>query len=85
MKIVGIELIMSEYVTDPDFSEIFALCSHHAVKDFHLHNGFLFKGSRLCIPRNSLRTQLIQELHEGSLAGHFGADKTSALMKQYYF
>ncbi|KAK6114742.1 hypothetical protein DH2020_007011 [Rehmannia glutinosa] len=40
--------------------------------DFLLHNGFLFKGTQLCIPDSSLRLKLIGELHG---AGHVGRDR----------
>ena len=45
----------------------------------------LFKGIQLCIPRSSMRLNLIKEMHSGGLAGHFGIDKTLSLLKEKYY
>ena len=45
----------------------------------------LFKGIRLCIPRSSMRLNLIKEKHSGGLAEHFGIDKTLSLLKEKYY
>jgi hypothetical protein len=38
----------------------------------------LFKGNQLCIPKFSMRHNLLKEKHSGGLAGHFSHDKTFA-------
>ncbi|XP_057948237.1 uncharacterized protein LOC131143894 [Malania oleifera] len=53
--------------------------------DFVIHDGFLFKGTRLCIPSTSLRDQLIEELHARGTAGHFGKDKTIAMVEDKFY
>ena len=50
-----------------------------------LQEGLLFKDSKLCIPTCSMRDNLIQEKHSGGLSGHFGQDKTFALVSNFYF
>ena len=45
----------------------------------------LFKGNQLCIPRSSMWENLIKEKHSGGLAGHFGRDKTIALVAENYY
>ena len=50
-----------------------------------LQEGLLFKDSKLCIPRYLMRGNLIQEKHSGGLSGHFGQDKTFALVSKYFF
>lgn len=37
------------------------------------------------MPRSSLRENLIQEKHNGSLSGHFGVNKTQELVQRYYY
>lgn len=39
----------------------------------------------MCIPNSSMRENLIKEKHSGGLAGHFGIDKTVALVSEQYF
>nr|GEV75917.1 RNA-directed DNA polymerase [Tanacetum cinerariifolium] len=48
-------------------------------------DGYLFKSVRLCIPLCSLREAIILEGHAGGLAGHFGRDKTLALLREQFY
>ena len=50
-----------------------------------IQDGMLFKGSQLCIPRSSMRENLIKEKHNGEMVGHFGQDKTIAIISEHYF
>lgn len=52
---------------------------------FKLQDGFLFKYNRLCIPKTSLRLQLISETHARGLAGHFGRDKAVAQLENNFY
>ena len=45
----------------------------------------LFKGIQLCIPRSSMRLNLIKEKNSGGLARHFGIDNTLRLLKEKYY
>jgi hypothetical protein len=40
-----------------------------------IQDGLLFKGNQLCIPKFSMRENLLKEKHSGGLAKHFGHDK----------
>lgn len=51
---------------------------------FAVHDGYLFRGNQLCIPEGSLHEQIIRQLHGGGL-GHFGKDKTLAMVADCYF
>ncbi|GJX89038.1 RNA-directed DNA polymerase [Tanacetum coccineum] len=54
-------------------------------KQFSKLDGYLFKGARLCIPLCSLREAIVLEGHAGGLAGHFGCDKTLALLREQFY
>jgi len=36
-----------------------------------MHNGYLFKEKRLCMPKCSIRDLLVKEAHDDGLMGHF--------------
>ena len=50
--------------------------------DNFIQEGFLFKNHQLCIPRETLGENLIRELHNGGLSGHFGVEKTRVLVEK---
>ena len=52
--------------------------------DFSLHDGYLFKGTRLFLPDTSLREQVIWELNSGGAAGHFGIDKMIVMIEHHF-
>ena len=52
---------------------------------FMIKDNMLFKGSQLCIPRSSMRENLIEEKDSGGLAGNFVRDKTIALVAENYY
>ena len=52
---------------------------------FCIQQGFLFKENRLCIPKTNLRQLLVKEVHEGSLRGHFGIQKTLDMLSQHFY
>ena len=76
---------------DEDFSHIYKVYKefknniHGEFFDYTLKNDLLFKGSQLCVPRGSMRENLIQEKHNGALSGHFGVKKTQVLITRFYF
>ncbi|XP_071678893.1 uncharacterized protein [Lolium perenne] len=49
------------------------------------HDGYLFKANKICIPESSLRKLLLQESHGGGLMGHFGREKTYAMLSTHYY
>ena len=81
---IGFEVVKDLYQNDADFGAIWAACSKGSIDHFSQQNGFLFKGNRLCIPQGSLKESIIREAHGGGLAGHFGRDKTLALVQEHF-
>jgi hypothetical protein len=53
--------------------------------EYMIQEGLLFRGNQLCIPKCSMRENLLKEKHSGGLAGHFGHDKTFAKLNESYF
>ena len=84
INVLGLDEIKDLYASDPTFGSIFAKCScDKGFDDFYLHKGFLFKANKLCIPESSLRLLLLKESHGGGLMGHFGRDKTYAMLSTH--
>ncbi|WZZ15735.1 hypothetical protein YC2023_108824 [Brassica napus] len=84
-KIMGFEHIKESYATDLDFNEVFRNTEKGAFGAYYQHEGFLFKGKRLCIPKGAMRELLVREAHGGGLMGHFGRDKTLSVLTEHFF
>ena len=82
---LGFEGLKELYNDDLDFGNAWKDCSKGSINHFLKQEGFLFKDNRLCIPQCSLRRAIIQEAHGGGLAGHFGRDKTLALVQENFY
>ncbi|XP_026438976.1 uncharacterized protein LOC113337524 [Papaver somniferum] len=84
---LAFDFVKDLYSEDKDFQKLWEKCrsSTGSVDDFLIQEGFIFKGNCLCILQCSLRLHLIQELHGSGLGGHFGRDKTIALVEEHYF
>lgn len=62
-KVLGLENLKELYAADCDFAEPFACCSHGKGWDkFHIHDVFLFRANKLCIPDSSVRLFLVSTL-----------------------
>jgi hypothetical protein len=91
VEVVSLKCIKTLYEKYADLLEAWKACKEPwsldrtPYLDYHIQHGFLFKNQRLCIPRSSIRLNLIKELHSGGLGGHFGMDKTIALVNYMYF
>ncbi|GJT93741.1 RNA-directed DNA polymerase [Tanacetum coccineum] len=84
IRVQGFDSFRGLYCDDPDFREIWSKCDNGPFQQFSKLDGYLFKGARLCIPLCSLREAIILEGHAGGLAGHFGRDKTLALLREQF-
>ena len=85
-KLLGFAYIKDLYALDEDFGSVYNACLDRPLDKFYIHDGFLFRDNRLCVPRLSLRELLIREAHGGGLMGHFGVFKTlHVLMDRFYW
>lgn len=91
LRSVGIDSLKKMYKDDKDLKEIYEVYaqffdSYHAnFPEFLLQQGLLFKGSQFCVPKCSMKENIIKEKHSGSLGGHFALDKTLEQVKRFYF
>ena len=79
------------YAQDFDFQETYEACKSPVQYDrgkwteFMIQDGLLFRNNQLCIPKCSMRENLIREKHSGGLVGHFGHDKTFKQLQHFYY
>ena len=91
VEVVGFDELKNLYQEDPNFAKAWKACKEPVTVDrtkwldYLIQDGMLFKGSQLCIPRSSMRENLIKEKHSGGMAGHFGRDKTIAILRNIIF
>jgi hypothetical protein len=79
-------LILQEalYCDDLDFKEAYESCANPVLRDkiqwteYMIQEGLLFKGNRLCIPKCSMRDNLLKENHSGGLLD------ISAMIKHFH-
>ncbi|GJT56285.1 transposon ty3-I gag-pol polyprotein [Tanacetum coccineum] len=85
-EVVGFDSIKELYLSDEDFGNIWMdLETKQHQGEFILLDGYLFKGNHLCIPKTSLRSQLIKEVHAGRLSAYLGRDKTIASVESRFY
>ncbi|GJW01004.1 RNA-directed DNA polymerase [Tanacetum coccineum] len=85
IRVQGFDSFRELYCDDPDFREIWSKYDNGPFQQFFKIDGYLFKGARLFIPPCSLREAIVLEGHAGGLAGHFGRDKTLALLREQFY
>ena len=83
-KVLGLESIKTLYAGDTDFKEPFSNCIAGKGWDkFYMHDAFLFRTNKLCIPACSICNVLLQEAHAGGLPSHFGVKKTLDMLSDH--
>ena len=79
------------YNGDPDFKEAYEACTNPVLRDrsqwieYMIQEGLMFKGNQLCIPKCSMRDNLLKEKSSGGLARHFNHDKTFTQLRISYY
>jgi len=85
--VIGFERLIEDYESCPDFSFIFHSFQGDQLirsKEYVLHNGYLFRGTRLCLPATLMRLSDLEDAI-GGIPGHFGRDKTIALVEDRFY
>jgi hypothetical protein len=54
------------------------------VDNFYLQDGLLCRLGHICVP-SSERAKLIWEAHYNQVAGHFGIEKTVAMLYKHFY
>nr|GEX13925.1 RNA-directed DNA polymerase [Tanacetum cinerariifolium] len=85
IRVQGFNSFRGLYCDDLDFRETWSKCDNGPFQQFSKLDGYWFKGVRLCILLCSLREAIVLEGHAGGLAGHFGRDKTLALLHEQFY
>jgi hypothetical protein len=91
VKTLGFDILKEMYRDDSDFKDSYEANENPFLRDrrqwieYLIQDGLLFKGNQLCIPKISMRENLLKEKHSGGLAGHFGHDKTFTQLNNLYY
>jgi hypothetical protein len=91
VRTLGFDDLRDMYADDPDFQEAYEAAENLVLRDrspwieYMIQEGLLFRGNQLCIPKCSMRENLLKEKHNGGLAGHFGHDKKFVKLNESYF
>jgi len=73
------------YKSDPEFGHTYqTLLEGHHVPNFHLQHALLCHLGHLSIP-SSERAKMICEAHYSQTVGHFGVEKTVAILQKYFY
>jgi hypothetical protein len=73
------------YETDHDFSTTYQMLGENSVvANFHLQDGLLCRLGHLCVPLSE-HVKMIWESHYGRVPGHFGIEKTVAVLQKHFY
>jgi len=64
---------------------LYESCKQRPKRDYLLEDGYLLKGTRLCVLRCGTKELLIREVYKGALASHYEENKITPMLKEHYF
>jgi hypothetical protein len=88
---LGFDDLRDMYADDQDFKEAYEAAKNLVLGDwsqwmeYMIQEGLFFIGNQLCIPKCSMRENLLKEKHSVGLVGHFGHEKTFTKLNESYF
>jgi hypothetical protein len=91
VKTLGFDDLRDMYRDDPDFKDVYEATENPILRDrsqweeYMIQEGLMFKGNQLCIPKCSMRQNLLKEKHSGGLDRHFDHEKTFLKLNESYF
>jgi hypothetical protein len=91
VKTLRFEHLKDIYFDDTDLKEAYEACTNPVLRDrsqlieYMIQEGLLFKGNQLCIPKFSMRDNLLKENHSGGLVGHFDHDKMFPQLRSSHY
>jgi hypothetical protein len=91
VKTLGFDILKELYRDDSYFKDAYEACENPSLRDriqwieYLIQDGLLLKGNQLCIPKSSMRENLLKENYSGGLVGHFGHDKAFVKLKKLYY
>jgi hypothetical protein len=91
VKNLGFDNLKEMYRDHLDFKEAYEASENPVLRErsqwieYMILDGLLFKGNQLCMPKCSMRENLLKEKHSGGLVGHFGHDKMFSKLNGSYF
>jgi hypothetical protein len=90
-KTLGFDILEDMYKDVSDFKDAYEACENPVLRDKIqwienlIHDGLLFKGNQLCMPKSSMRENLLKEKHSGELGGHLGHEKIFVTLNSFYY
>jgi hypothetical protein len=85
-KIFCLESLKELYATDFDFKDAYENCREDTTwNKYVLHDGFLYRANKLCVPASSVRLLFLHETHGGGLIGDFGGKKNEDVLATHFF
>jgi hypothetical protein len=91
VQTLGFQILKEMYKQDTYIKESYETCKNPLLGDrspwteYLIQDRFFFEVSQLCIPKCSMRDNLLKDKYNGGLDGHFFHDNTFAQLSNSYY